>query len=133
MTSNFVDYVKIFCRSGKGGAGSLHFRREKYIPKGGPDGGDGGRGGNVVMRGNAQLWTLLHLRYTKHIYDGDGLPGGKNQLTVAAVHAREANCRHADLCIVFIRDRVFFFIQRFPVRGGHRGGRLERRSGIIPV
>ena len=73
MTSNFVDYVKIFCRSGKGGAGSLHFRREKYIPKGGPDGGDGGRGGNVILRGNAQLWTLLHLRYTKHLMAGDGI------------------------------------------------------------
>ena len=85
MTSNFVDYVKIFCRSGKGGAGSLHFRREKYIPKGGPDGGDGGRGGNVILRGNAQLWTLLHLRYTKHIFAGDGVPGGKNQLTNGSV------------------------------------------------
>ena len=84
MTSNFVDYVKIFCRSGKGGAGSMHFRREKYIPKGGPDGGDGGRGGNIILRGNAQLWTLLHLRYTKHLVAGDGVPGGKNQLTGAA-------------------------------------------------
>ena len=65
--SNFVDYVKIFCRSGKGGAGSTHFRREKYIPKGGPDGGDGGRGGHVILRGNKQLWTLLHLRYKKHL------------------------------------------------------------------
>lgn len=84
MTSNFVDYVKIFCRSGKGGSGSMHFRREKYIPKGGPDGGDGGRGGNIILRGNAQLWTLLHLRYTKHLYAEDGVPGGKNQLTGAA-------------------------------------------------
>ncbi len=84
MNSNFVDYVKIFCRSGKGGSGSLHFRREKYIPKGGPDGGDGGRGGDVIMRGNAQLWTLLHLRYTKHLFADDGIPGGKNQLTGAA-------------------------------------------------
>lgn len=84
MTSNFVDYVKIFCRSGKGGAGSMHFRREKYIPKGGPDGGDGGRGGDIILRGNAQLWTLLHLRYTKHLLAGDGVPGGKNQLTGAA-------------------------------------------------
>ncbi len=84
MTSNFIDYVKIFCRSGKGGAGSLHFRREKYIPKGGPDGGDGGRGGNVILRGNAQLWTLLHLRYTKHVHAGDGVAGGRNQLTGAA-------------------------------------------------
>lgn len=84
MTSNFVDYVKIFCRSGKGGSGSMHFRREKYIPKGGPDGGDGGRGGDIILRGNAQLWTLLHLRYTKHLYAEDGVSGGKNQLTGAA-------------------------------------------------
>ena len=82
--SNFVDYVKIFCRSGKGGAGSLHFRREKYIPRGGPDGGDGGRGGNIILRGNAQMWTLLHLRYTKHLMAGDGVPGGSNQLTGAS-------------------------------------------------
>jgi GTP-binding protein len=82
--SNFVDYVKICCRSGKGGAGSLHFRREKYIPKGGPDGGDGGRGGDIIMRGNAQMWTLLHLRYTKHLMAEDGVPGGSNQLTGAA-------------------------------------------------
>jgi len=65
--TNFVDYVKIFCRSGKGGAGSTHFRREKYIPKGGPDGGDGGRGGHVILKANKQLWTLLHLRYQKHL------------------------------------------------------------------
>ena len=83
-SSNFVDYVKIYCRSGKGGAGSLHFRREKYIPKGGPDGGDGGRGGDIILRGNAQLWTLLHLRYTKHLMAGDGIPGGSNQLTGAS-------------------------------------------------
>lgn len=82
--SNFVDYVKIFCRSGKGGAGSMHFRREKYIPKGGPDGGDGGRGGDIILRGNAQMWTLLHLRYTKHLLAGDGVPGGSNQLTGAS-------------------------------------------------
>lgn len=84
MTSNFVDYVNIMCRSGKGGAGSLHFRHEKYIPKGGPDGGDGGRGGDIILRGNAQLWTLLHLRYTKHLFAGNGIGGGKNQLTGAA-------------------------------------------------
>ena len=65
--SNFVDYVKIYCRSGKGGRGSTHFRREKYIPKGGPDGGDGGRGGHVFLRGNRNYWTLLHLRYDRHI------------------------------------------------------------------
>ena len=83
-SSNFVDYVKIYCRSGKGGAGSLHFRREKYIPKGGPDGGDGGRGGDIILRGNAQMWTLLHLRYTKHLMAGDGVNGGSNQLTGAS-------------------------------------------------
>ncbi|MBP5539347.1 MAG: GTPase ObgE [Bacteroidales bacterium] len=71
--SNFIDYVKIFCASGAGGAGSMHLRREKYIPKGGPDGGDGGRGGHIILRGNAQFWTLIHLRYRKHI---KAEPGG---------------------------------------------------------
>ena len=65
--SNFIDYVKIFCASGNGGAGSMHLRREKYIPKGGPDGGDGGRGGHVILRANPQFWTLIHLKYRKHI------------------------------------------------------------------
>jgi len=73
--SNFVDYVKIFCRSGKGGAGSAHLRREKFIPKGGPDGGDGGRGGHIILKGNKQLWTLLHLKYQKHIFAGNGQNG----------------------------------------------------------
>ncbi len=65
--SNFIDYVKIFCASGNGGAGSMHLRREKYVPKGGPDGGDGGRGGHVILRANPQFWTLIHLKYRKHI------------------------------------------------------------------
>lgn len=73
--SNFVDYVTIFCRSGKGGAGSAHLRREKYIPKGGPDGGDGGRGGDVILKGNSQLWTLLHLKYQKHLFATNGVNG----------------------------------------------------------
>ncbi len=73
--TNFVDYVKIFCRSGKGGAGSRHFRREKYIPMGGPDGGDGGRGGHVIVRGNSQYWTLLHLKFHKHIFAENGQNG----------------------------------------------------------
>lgn len=81
--SNFVDYVKIHCTSGHGGGGSAHLRREKYIPKGGPDGGNGGRGGNVIMRGNAQEWTLLPLRFTRHIKAGRGENGGKSQLTGA--------------------------------------------------
>lgn len=76
---NFIDYVKIFFRSGKGGSGSAHLARSALTPKGGPDGGDGGRGGNVILRGNAQLWTLLHLKYAKHIFAGDGESGGKNQ------------------------------------------------------
>lgn len=72
---NFVDYVKIYCRSGNGGAGCIHFRREKYAPKGGPDGGDGGRGGSIILKGNKQLWTLLHLKYKKHVLAEDGKPG----------------------------------------------------------
>lgn len=79
MASNFIDYVKINCRSGKGGGGSVHFRREKFVPKGGPDGGDGGRGGHVIVRGNTQLWTLLHLKYQKHIFAGNGQHGGKSR------------------------------------------------------
>lgn len=74
--SNFIDYVKILCRSGKGGAGSRHYHRAKYVPKGGPDGGDGGRGGSIILRGNRNLWTLLHLRYQRHIFATDGQSGG---------------------------------------------------------
>ena len=78
-TSNFVDYVKIFCRSGKGGAGSTHLRHEKFVEKGGPDGGDGGRGGHVILRGNAQYWTLIHLKFARHIFAKDGESGGKQR------------------------------------------------------
>lgn len=74
-TSNFVDYVKIYCKSGDGGRGSVHFRREKYIPKGGPDGGDGGKGGDIIMCGNSNMWTLLHLRYTRHLRADHGESG----------------------------------------------------------
>lgn len=76
---NFIDQIRIECRSGKGGKGSSHLRREKYMPKGGPDGGDGGRGGHLIVRGNGQLWTLLHLRYTKHVIAEDGRVGASNQ------------------------------------------------------
>ena len=76
--SNFVDYVKIFCRSGKGGAGSAHFLRDKTTAKGGPDGGDGGNGGHIILRGNEQMWTLLHLRYKKHIFAEHGGVGSGN-------------------------------------------------------
>ncbi len=81
MTSNFVDYVKILVRSGKGGAGSAHLLRVKYNAKAGPDGGDGGRGGHVILRGNSQRWTLLHLKYTKHVFAEDGEHGGENLCT----------------------------------------------------
>ena len=81
--SNFVDYVKIHCKSGKGGAGSAHLRTEKFVPKGGPDGGDGGRGGHVILRGNEHMWTLLHLKYKKHVSAGNGNPGGKQRSTGA--------------------------------------------------
>lgn len=81
MATNFVDYVRIHCKSGKGGAGSRHMRREKYIPKGGPDGGDGGRGGHVILKGNKQMWTLLHLKYRKHIKAGHGDAGSGNLKT----------------------------------------------------
>ncbi|GAB4107587.1 GTPase ObgE [Echinicola sediminis] len=79
--SNFIDYVKFCSRSGAGGAGSAHFRREKHVPKGGPDGGDGGRGGHIILRGNSQLWTLLHLKYRKHVIaeNGKGGEGGRRK------------------------------------------------------
>ena len=75
--SNFIDYVKIYCRSGKGGRGSTHFRREKYIPKGGPDGGNGGDGGDIILRGNRNNWTLIHLRYQRHLLAGHGESGSR--------------------------------------------------------
>ncbi|MCQ2200880.1 MAG: GTPase ObgE [Bacteroidales bacterium] len=77
--SNFVDYVKIFCRSGKGGAGSAHLRHEKFVEKGGPDGGDGGRGGHVIVRGNSNYWTLIHLKFARHVFAKDGEAGGKQR------------------------------------------------------
>jgi GTPase len=76
---NFIDYVKIHCKSGNGGPGASHFRREKFVEKGGPDGGDGGRGGHVILKGNKQLWTLLHLKYRKHVMATDGERGGSAQ------------------------------------------------------
>lgn len=79
--ANFVDYIRIFCRSGKGGAGSAHMARTKYNPKAGPDGGDGGRGGHIILKGNSQLWTLLHLRYHKNVLAENGKGGTKNKCT----------------------------------------------------
>lgn len=84
MDSNFIDYVKLFAKSGDGGAGSVHFRREKFVPKGGPDGGDGGRGGHIILRGNQQMWTLIHLKYRKHIKaknGGHGEGGNRSGIT----------------------------------------------------
>ena len=80
---NFIDYVKFNSRSGNGGAGCLHFNREKFVEKGGPDGGDGGRGGHVILRGNDQMWTLLHLKFRKHIFAGNGKPGESQNCTGA--------------------------------------------------
>ena len=78
-SSNFIDYVKICARSGAGGPGSRHMRREKHVEKGGPDGGDGGRGGHIILRGNEQLWTLLHLKYKRHVFAGHGESGSKQK------------------------------------------------------
>ena len=80
-SSNFVDYVKICCRSGKGGAGSKHFHRDRTTAKGGPDGGDGGRGGHVIVRGNKQIWTLLSLKYRKHVI----APPGESEVQIYVV------------------------------------------------
>ena len=79
--TNFVDYVKIYCRSGKGGRGSTHFRRERFVPKGGPDGGDGGNGGSIILRGDRNYWTLLHLRYERHIMAEHGEAGSGKKST----------------------------------------------------
>lgn len=83
MHSNFVDYIKIYCKSGHGGAGSAHLHREKFIEKGGPDGGDGGRGGHIILKGNSNMWTLLPLRYTRHLKADNGKNGGSSRSTGA--------------------------------------------------
>lgn len=90
--SNFIDYVKIFCRSGKGGRGSMHLHRAKYQPNGGPDGGDGGRGGHIYLRGNHNFWTLLHLRYERHVFAGHGGAGGKS-----GSHGADGEDRYIDV------------------------------------
>lgn len=92
MESNFVDYVKIYCRSGKGGRGSMHMHRAKYMPNGGPDGGDGGRGGNVYLRGNHNYWTLLHLCYERHVFAGHGGNGSK-----CCSHGSDGEDRYIDV------------------------------------
>lgn len=90
--SNFVDYVKIYCRSGKGGRGSMHLHRAKYQPNGGPDGGDGGRGGNIYLRANHNYWTLLHLRYDRHVFAGNGGNGSK-----CCSHGSDGEDRYIDV------------------------------------
>lgn len=92
MASNFIDYVKICCRSGKGGRGSVHLHRAKYNPNGGPDGGDGGRGGNVYLRANRNYWTLLHLRYDRHVFAGNGGAGGKD-----CAHGKDGEDRYIEV------------------------------------
>ena len=90
--SNFVDYVKIYCRSGKGGRGSMHLHRAKYMPNGGPDGGDGGRGGHIYLRVNHNYWTLLHLRFERHVFAGHGGNGGK-----CCSHGADGEDRYIDV------------------------------------
>lgn len=80
-STNFVDYVKIFCRSGAGGKGSAHLHRDKLTAKGGPDGGDGGRGGHIILKGNRNYWTLIHLKYQRHLFAGDGVGGSESRCT----------------------------------------------------
>ncbi len=125
-SDNFVDYVKINCRSGNGGNGSAHFRREKYVPFGGPDGGNGGRGGHIILRGNAQHWTLLHLKFRKHIKAGHGehgtgaLQSGKTGKDVyidvpLGTVARDAETNNVE-CEITEDGQEFIF-----VKGGRSG------------
>ncbi|MDR0547664.1 MAG: GTPase ObgE [Dysgonamonadaceae bacterium] len=125
--SNFVDYVKIYARSGKGGRGSTHFRREKYIPFGGPDGGDGGNGGSVILRGNRNHWTLLHLKYERHILAGHG-EGGSGRLS----HGKDGEDKIIDVpvgTVVFDGDTGAFITdvkydgQEIVLLKGGRGGK----------
>jgi len=124
--SNFVDFVKVFCRSGNGGAGSAHFRREKFIPKGGPDGGDGGRGGHIILKGNEQMWTLLHLKYKRHIFAENGVRGGAQQSTGADGNDIILEVPLGTIARKADEERILFEItshgeEKILVRGG-RGG-----------
>ena len=125
--SNFVDYVKIYCRSGKGGRGSTHFRREKYIPKGGPDGGDGGRGGDIYIRANENYWTLLHLRYQRHVIATNGGSGSGNRSTGSdgedqVIEVSVGTVVYDALTGEFIMDLNRHGQQELLVKGG-RGGK----------
>ncbi len=98
--SNFVDYVKINCRSGKGGKGFMHLRHVKYQPNGGPDGGDGGRGGSIYLRGNDNYWTLLHLKYQRHFFAEHGGNGGRDSATALMVRTSISMCLAVPWCIM---------------------------------
>lgn len=124
--SNFVDYVKICCRSGKGGAGSRHFRREKFVPKGGPDGGDGGRGGHIIVRGSKDVWTLLHLKYRKHVIAEDGESGAGARRTGAQGQDEILEVPLGTVAKDFETGRIEFEIteegQEYVLVSGGRGG-----------
>jgi GTP-binding protein len=123
---NFIDYVKLFCKSGAGGAGSVHFHSDRSNPRGGPDGGDGGRGGSIILRGNAQLWTLLHLKYRKHVLAENGHRGGSSNRTGADGNSVILEVPLGTVARDVERDSVEFEItedgeERVLVAGG-RGG-----------
>lgn len=125
--SSFVDYVKICFRSGAGGAGAVHFHRDKMTAKGGPDGGDGGRGGNIIVRGNAQLWTLLHLKYRKHVIAENGEPGGSTLKTGSEGHDEVLEVPIGTIAKDFETDEKLFEIeedgQEEIILMGGRGGK----------
>jgi len=125
--SNFVDYVKILCRSGKGGAGSSHFLRDRTTAKGGPDGGDGGRGGHIILKGNEQMWTLLPLKYTKHIFAKHGGPGSGNHSTGRDGEDKYLEVPLGTIAKDFDTDKVLFEItdhdQEIILLHGGMGGR----------
>ncbi len=122
--SNFVDYVRLFCASGNGGKGSMHLHREKFVPKGGPDGGDGGRGGHVILKGNSQFWTLIHLKYRKHIRAEHG-EAGSGSLCHGANGADNFRCTVGNRCPPCDTEEVLF---EHPKRRGEepcQGGRAD--------
>lgn len=125
--SNFIDYVKINCRSGKGGAGSRHFNRTKSNPRAGPDGGDGGRGGHIILRGNKQLWTLLHLKYRKHVIADDGEKGSSSNCTGAEGKDEILEVPLGTIARDFASGEFLFEVekegQEFIIAEGGRGGR----------
>lgn len=127
MKTNFIDHVRICCRSGKGGAGSRHMFRSRSVTEGGPDGGDGGRGGHVIIEGNVQLWTLLHLRYKKHIIASEGKSGGKSESTGAQGKDQVIQVPLGTVVKDADTDEILFEItedgQRVILTEGGRGGR----------